>query len=162
MAGKRASNDAGDSDDTGEPKPSAGRRLQDVVRPRTATPPPVGFDDRWKVETRDVTGSRFEPDEFEALPPFLRSRDPVTVPDTQPARRSSFLAPFLRLAPLSKARQTPRAHLRHRASRLWRRRLLYRRQGPTPAAQFEASRIARFDSGWPRRSVARPRNSVMK
>ena len=100
MAGKRASNDAGDSDDTGEPKPSAGRRLQDVVRPRTATPPPVGFDDRWKVETRDVTGSHFEPDEFEALPPFLRSRDPVTVPDTQPARRSSFLAPFLRLAPV--------------------------------------------------------------
>jgi branched-chain amino acid transport system substrate-binding protein len=100
MAGKRAPNDSEDSDDTGEPKHSAGTRLQDVVRPRTAAPQPVGFDDGWRVETRDVTGSRFEPDEFEALPPFLRSRDPMMVPDTQPPRRSSFLAAFLRLAPV--------------------------------------------------------------
>jgi branched-chain amino acid transport system substrate-binding protein len=98
MAGKRAANDSEDSVDTGEPKHSAGTRLQDVVRPRTAAPQPVGFDDGWKVETRDVTGSRFELDEFEALPPFLRSWDSMTVPDTQPPRRSGFLAAFLRLA----------------------------------------------------------------
>jgi branched-chain amino acid transport system substrate-binding protein len=100
MAGKRAPNDSEDSDDTEEPKRSAGTRLQDVVRPRTAAPQPGGFDDGWKVETRDVTGSRFEPDEFEALPPFLRSQDPMTVPDTQPPGRSGFLAAFLRLAPV--------------------------------------------------------------
>jgi branched-chain amino acid transport system substrate-binding protein len=100
MAGKRAPNDAGDSDDTGEPEPSAGRRLQDVVRPRTAASQSVEFDDGWKAETRDVTGSRFEPDEFEALPPFLRSRDPITVPESRPPHRSSFLAAFLRLVPV--------------------------------------------------------------
>jgi branched-chain amino acid transport system substrate-binding protein len=97
MTGKRAPNDAGDSDDAGEPKPSTGRWLQDVVRPRTEALQPVGFDDGWKVENRDVTGSRFEPDEFEAFPPFLQSQNSITVPDAGPPRRSSFFAAFLRL-----------------------------------------------------------------
>ena len=98
MVGNTAPNEAGDSDDTGEPKPSMGRRAQDAVRPRIAALQPAGFDDGWKVETRDVTGGRFEPDEFQALPPFLRSQDPITVPDVGPPRRSRFLAAFLRLA----------------------------------------------------------------
>jgi branched-chain amino acid transport system substrate-binding protein len=100
MARRWAPNDGGDSDDTGEPKPSAGRRPQDVVRPRTAAPEPVGFDNGRKLESRNVIESRFEPDEFEALPPFLRSREPMTMSDTGPPRRSSFLAAFLRLAPV--------------------------------------------------------------
>jgi branched-chain amino acid transport system substrate-binding protein len=78
MADRRAPNDAGDPDDAGEAKP---RRLQDVVRPKTA--------------------SGFEPDEFEALPPFLRSRDPIPMPNTEPPRRSRFLAAFLHLAPVA-------------------------------------------------------------
>src|SRR6516162_5308690 len=97
MADKRAPNDAGESDDTGEPKLSAGRRLQDLMRPRTTAPKSMGLDDSWKA-ARNVTGSGFEPDEFEALPSFLRSRDPMTVPNTGPPRRSSFLAAFLRVA----------------------------------------------------------------
>src|SRR5215475_6256008 len=92
MAGRWARNDVGDSDDDGEPKSSAGRRLQDVVRPRTETPQSVGFDDGWKAGTRNVIESGFEPDEFEALPPFLRSRQTITMPDTGPPRRSSFLS----------------------------------------------------------------------
>jgi branched-chain amino acid transport system substrate-binding protein len=92
MARRWAPNDGGDSDDAGGPKPSAGKRLQDALRPRTAAPQFVGLDDGRKAETRDVTGSPFEPDEFEALPPFLRSREPP--------RRSSFLAALLRLAPV--------------------------------------------------------------
>jgi hypothetical protein len=68
MADKRAPNDAGDSDDTGELKLSAGRRLQDVMRPRTTAPKSMGLDDSWKAGTRNVTGSGFGPDEFEALP----------------------------------------------------------------------------------------------
>jgi hypothetical protein len=100
MARRWAPNDGGDSDDAGGPKPSAGKRLQDALRPRTAAPQFVGLDDGRKAETRDVTGSPFEPDEFEALPPFLRSREPMTVSDTKPPRRSSFLAALLRLAPV--------------------------------------------------------------
>jgi branched-chain amino acid transport system substrate-binding protein len=100
MARKWAPNEGGDSDDTGEPKPSAGRRPQDVVRPRTAAPEPVGFDSGRKLETRHLIESRFEPDEFEALPPFLRSREPMTKSDTGRPRRSSFVAAFLRLAPV--------------------------------------------------------------
>jgi branched-chain amino acid transport system substrate-binding protein len=100
MARKWAPNDGGDPDDAGGPKPSAGKRLQDALRPRTAAPQSVGLDDGRKAETRDVTGSPFEPDEFEALPPFLRSREPMTVSDTKPPRRSSFLAALLRLAPV--------------------------------------------------------------
>jgi branched-chain amino acid transport system substrate-binding protein len=92
MARRWAPNDGGDSDDTGEPK--------DVVRPRTAASRSVGFDDGSKVGTRNVTGSGFEPDQFEPLPPFPRSRDPITVSDTGSPRRSSFLAAFLRLAPV--------------------------------------------------------------
>jgi branched-chain amino acid transport system substrate-binding protein len=97
MATRWAPNDAGDSDHTGEPKPSAGSRLHDVVRPRTA-PQSVEFDDGPKVGTRNVTGSGFEPDEFEAPSSFPPSQDPITVSDTGPPRRSSFLAAFLRLA----------------------------------------------------------------
>jgi branched-chain amino acid transport system substrate-binding protein len=100
MARRWAPNDGGDSDDTGEPKPSVGGRFQDVERPRTAAPRAAGVDDGSKVGTRNVAGSGFEPDEFEALPPFRRSRDPITVSDIGPPRRSSFLAAFLRLAPV--------------------------------------------------------------
>jgi branched-chain amino acid transport system substrate-binding protein len=100
MADRRTPNDVGDSDDTGEPRPSAGRRLQDVVRPQTPAPQSKGFDDSWKAETRNVTVSGFEPDEFEALPRFLRSRDPITVPEAGRPRRSSFLVALLRLAPV--------------------------------------------------------------
>src|SRR6516165_7849876 len=100
MADRQAPNDAGDSDDTGEPK-SAGRRLQDVVRPRTAAPQSRGLDDSWKAGTRNVTVRGFEPYEFDALPPFLRSQGPIPMPDTEPPRRSSFLASFLHLAPVT-------------------------------------------------------------
>jgi branched-chain amino acid transport system substrate-binding protein len=92
MARRWAPNDGGDSDDTGEPK--------DVVRPRPAAPRSVRFDDGSKVGTRNVTGSGFEPSEFEALPPFLPSRDPMTVSDTGRPRRPSFLTALLRLAPV--------------------------------------------------------------
>ena len=101
MAGRWARNDVRDSDNDGEPKSSAGRRLQDVVRPRTATPQSVGFDDGWKAGTRNVIESGFEPDEFEALPPFLRSRQSITMPDTGPPRRSSFLFALLRVVPVA-------------------------------------------------------------
>ena len=47
-----------------------------------------------------MTVSGFEPDEFEALPPFLRSRDPITVPEAGRPRRSRFLVALLRLAPV--------------------------------------------------------------
>ena len=100
MVDRRTPNDVGDSDDTGEPRPSAGRRVQDVARPRTPAPQSKGFDDSWKAENRHVTVSGFEPDEFEALPPFLRSRDPITVPEAGRPRRSSFLVALLRLAPV--------------------------------------------------------------
>src|SRR5215472_12474711 len=99
MADRRTPNDVGDSDDAGEPKPSAGRRLQDEVGPRTPTPQSKGFDDSWKAGTRKVTVSGFEPDEFEAFPRFLRSRDPSTVPEARRPRRSRFLVALLRLAP---------------------------------------------------------------
>jgi branched-chain amino acid transport system substrate-binding protein len=97
MVGKRAPNDAGDSDDTGEPERSMESRPQDVARPIIAALQPAGADGGSKVQTRDITGSRFDPDEFEALPPFLRSQDPITVPDARHPRPSSFLAVFLRL-----------------------------------------------------------------
>jgi len=100
MVDRRTPNDVGDSDDTGEPRPSAGRRVQDVARARTPAPQSKGFDDSWKAENRHVTVSGFEPDEFEALPPFLRSRDPITVPEAGRPRRSSFLVALLRLAPV--------------------------------------------------------------
>jgi branched-chain amino acid transport system substrate-binding protein len=92
MARRWTPNDGGDSDDTGEPK--------DVVRPRTAAPHSVGFDEGSKVETRNVIERGFEPHEFGALPPFPRSRDPTTVSNIGPPRRSSLLAAFLRLAPV--------------------------------------------------------------
>src|SRR6516165_8207449 len=98
MVDRRTPNDVGDSDDTGEPRPSAGRRVQDGARARTPAPQSKGFDDSWKAETRHVTVSGFEPDEFEALPPFLRSRDPITMPPTGAPRRSSSLVAFLRVA----------------------------------------------------------------
>jgi branched-chain amino acid transport system substrate-binding protein len=97
MTGRRAPND--DSDDAGEPKPSAGRRLQDMMRPRNPAPQPMGFDDGWKVGTR-MSGSGFEPDEFEAAPPFLRSRDPIEMPETR-SRSAGFLVALLRLAPVA-------------------------------------------------------------
>jgi len=100
MVDRRTPNDVGDSDDTGEPRPSAGRRVQDVARARSPAPQSKGFDDSWKAENRHVTVSGFEPDEFEALPPFLRSRDPITVPEAGRPRRSSFLVALLRLAPV--------------------------------------------------------------
>src|SRR5215467_15727457 len=93
MADRRTPNDAG------EPKPSAGRRLQDEVGPRTPTPQSKGFDDSWKAGTRKVTVSGFEPDEFEAFPRFLRPQDPVTAPEARRPRRSRFLVALLRLAP---------------------------------------------------------------
>ena len=98
MADKRAPNDAGDSDNTGEPKTSARRWLQDAAHPKTTAPRSIGLEDSWKAGTRNVTGSGFEPDEFEALPPFLRSRDPITMPPTGAPRRSSSLVAFLRVA----------------------------------------------------------------
>jgi branched-chain amino acid transport system substrate-binding protein len=102
MADRWVPNDGGDSDDAGEPRPLAERRLQDVVQPRTPAAQSAAFDDNsWKAGTRNVTVSSFEPDEFEAIPPFLRSRDPITVPNTGPPRRSSFLAALLRLAPVA-------------------------------------------------------------
>jgi len=61
----------------------------------------VGFDDGWKAGTRNVIESGFEPDEFEALPPFLRSRQSITMPDTGPPRRSSFLFALLRVVPVA-------------------------------------------------------------
>ena len=76
MADKRAPNDARESDDTGEPKLSPGRRLQDVMRPRTTAPKSMGLDDSWKAGTRNVTGSGFEPGEFES--PSPRSYGPET------------------------------------------------------------------------------------
>jgi branched-chain amino acid transport system substrate-binding protein len=100
MTGRRPPNDVGDSDDDGEPKPSAGRRLQDMMRPRSPTPQPMGFDDGWKVGPRSMSGSGFEPDEFEAAPPFLRSRDPIEMPETR-TRRAGFLVGLLRLAPVA-------------------------------------------------------------
>ena len=100
MVDRRTPNNLGDSDNAGEPRPSAGRRLEDVVRPRTPAPQSKGFDDSRKVETRNVTVSGFEQDEFEALPPFLRSRDPITVPEAGRPRRSRFLVALLRLAPV--------------------------------------------------------------
>jgi branched-chain amino acid transport system substrate-binding protein len=105
MTSRRAPNDVGGSDDTGEPKQSAGRRLQDVVRPLSTPPQSMGFDDSWKVGARNLsnlTGSGFEPDEFDAAPPFLRSRDPIEMPDARPLlRRSGFLVGLLRLAPVA-------------------------------------------------------------
>jgi ABC-type branched-subunit amino acid transport system substrate-binding protein len=100
MTGRRAPNDVGDPDDPGEPKPPAGRRLQDIMRPRNAPPQSMGFDDGWKVGARNVAGSGFEPDEFEAAPPFLRSRDPIEMPETK-SRRSGLLVALLRLAPVA-------------------------------------------------------------
>jgi branched-chain amino acid transport system substrate-binding protein len=100
MTGRRPPNDIGDSDDTGEPKPPAGRRLQDIMRPRSPAPPPMGYDDGWKVGARSVSGTGFEPDEFEAAPPFLRSRDPIEMPETR-SRRTGFLMGLLRLAPVA-------------------------------------------------------------
>jgi branched-chain amino acid transport system substrate-binding protein len=100
MTGRRPPNDIGDSDDPGEPKPSAGRRLQDIMRPRSPAPQPMGFDDGWKVGARSVSGTGFEPDEFEAAPPFLRSRDPIEMPETR-SRRTGFLMALLRLAPVA-------------------------------------------------------------
>jgi len=88
MTGRRTPNDVGDSDDAGERKPSAGRRFEDLLRPKPPAPQSIGVD------------RGFEPDEFEALPPFLQSRDPITVSDTGRPRRSSFLAALLRLAPV--------------------------------------------------------------
>jgi branched-chain amino acid transport system substrate-binding protein len=100
MTGRRAPNDVGDPDDPGEPKPSAGRRLQDIMRPRSAPPQAMGFDDGWKVGGRNVSGSGFEADDFEAAPPFLRSRDPIEMPETR-SRRSGLLVGLLRLAPVA-------------------------------------------------------------
>jgi branched-chain amino acid transport system substrate-binding protein len=100
MTGRRAPNDVGDPDDPGEPKPSAGRRLQDIMRPRSAPPQSMGFDDGWKVGGRNVSGSGFEADDFEAAPPFLRSRDPIEMPETR-SRRSGLLVGLLRLAPVA-------------------------------------------------------------
>jgi branched-chain amino acid transport system substrate-binding protein len=97
MTGRRAPND--DSEDAGEPKPSAGRRLQDMMRPRSPPPQPMGFDDGWKVGSR-MSGGGFEPDEFEAAPPFLRSRDPIEMPETR-SRSGGFLVALLRLAPVA-------------------------------------------------------------
>jgi hypothetical protein len=94
MADKRAPNDPRESDGTGEPKLSAGRRLQDLMRPKTTAPKSMGLDDSWKAGARNVIGSGFEPDEFEALPSFLRSRGPMTVLNARPPSRSSFLAAF--------------------------------------------------------------------
>jgi branched-chain amino acid transport system substrate-binding protein len=99
MADRRTPNDVGDSDDAGEPKPSTGRRPQDVVGPRTPAPQSKGLDDSWKAGTRKVTVSGFEPDEFEAFPRFLRSQDPMMVPEARRPRRSRFLVALLRLAP---------------------------------------------------------------
>ena len=64
MADKRAPNDAGDSDNTGEPKTSARRWLQDAAHPKTTAPRSIGLEDSWKAGTRNVTGSGFEPDEL--------------------------------------------------------------------------------------------------
>jgi branched-chain amino acid transport system substrate-binding protein len=60
----------------------------------------MGFDDGWKVGGRNVSGSGFEPDDFEAAPPFLRSRDPIEMPETR-SRRSGLLVALLRLAPVA-------------------------------------------------------------
>ena len=92
MTGRRAPNDVGDPDDPGEPKPSAGRRLQDIMRPRSAPPQSMGFDDGWKVGGRNVSGSGFEADDFEAAPPFLRSRDPIEMPETRSRRNGPLVA----------------------------------------------------------------------
>jgi len=100
MTGRRAPNDVGDPDDPGEPKPSAGRRLQDIMRPRSAPPQSMGFEDGWKVGGRNVSGGGFEADDFEAAPPFLRSRDPIEMPETR-SRRSGPLVALLRLAPVA-------------------------------------------------------------
>ena len=91
MARRWAPNDAGDSDDSGEPRASAGRQ--------TPAPHSVGFDDGWKVGKRNTTGSGFGPGEFGAIPPFQLSRDPIPMPDTP--RRSRFIAAFLRVAPVA-------------------------------------------------------------
>jgi branched-chain amino acid transport system substrate-binding protein len=92
MARRWAPNDGGDSDDTGEPRPAAGRR--------TPARHSVGFDDSWKVGNRNATGSGFAPGEFGAIPPFQPSQEPIPMPGTEPPRRSSFIAAFLRLAPV--------------------------------------------------------------
>jgi branched-chain amino acid transport system substrate-binding protein len=92
MARRWAPNDGGDPDDTGEPRPSAGRQIP--------APHSVGFDDSWKVGNRNATGSGFGPGEFGAIPPFQPSRNPISMPDTEPPRRSGFIAAFLRLAPV--------------------------------------------------------------
>ena len=92
MARRWAPNDGGDSDDSGEPRPSSGRQ--------TPAPHSVGFDDSWKVGNRNTTGSGFGPGEFGAIPPFQLSRDRIPMPDTEPPRRSRFIAAFLRLAPV--------------------------------------------------------------
>jgi branched-chain amino acid transport system substrate-binding protein len=92
MARMWAPNDGGDSDDTGEPRPTAGRQ--------TPAPHSVGFDDSWKVGNRNTTGSGFGPGEFGAIPPFQLSRDAIPMPDTEPPRRSGFIAAFLRLVPV--------------------------------------------------------------
>jgi branched-chain amino acid transport system substrate-binding protein len=60
----------------------------------------MGFDDGWKVGPRSVSGTGFDPDEFEAAPPFLRSRDPIEMPETR-SRRTGFLMGLLRLAPVA-------------------------------------------------------------
>src|SRR5215472_7478569 len=92
MARRWAPHDGGDSDDTGEPRPSVPR--QTPVRRS------VGFDDSWKVGNRNATGSGFGPAEFGATPPFRPSRDPIPMPDAEPPRCSGFIAAFLRLAPV--------------------------------------------------------------
>src|SRR5215472_17630998 len=93
MARRWAPNDGGDSDDSGEPRPSAGRQ--------TPAPHSVGFDDGWKVGNRNATGSGFGPGEFGAIPPFQPSRDPIPMPGTEPPRRSGLIAAFLRLVPVA-------------------------------------------------------------
>ena len=93
MARRWAPNDGGDSDDSGEPRPSAGRQ--------TPAPHSVGFDDSWKDGNRNTTGSGFGPGEFGAIPQFQLSRDRIPMPDTEPPRRSRFIAAFLRLAPVA-------------------------------------------------------------
>jgi branched-chain amino acid transport system substrate-binding protein len=99
MNSRRAPND--ESADPEESKQSAGRRLQDVVRPRPGAPASMPFDDGWKSGARPIVGSGFEADDFESAPPFLRSRDPIEMPDARPARRSSVLTAVLRLAPVA-------------------------------------------------------------
>ena len=84
MARRWAPNDGGDSDDSGEPGPSAGRQ--------TPAPHSVGFDDSWKVGNRNATGSGFRPGEFGAIPPFQPSREPIPMPGTEPPRRSRFIS----------------------------------------------------------------------